>query len=191
MPKWWKNGNSYLNIFHYSYLGSSVDFMLFKINFKFLDTMGVIACRISQAGRMDINFIHGTSWWKIFKYELPFFHRFGMQKLIHADSVMEALPVRPTGTSPGMSYLVPSTSSLQSTERLSQGEMRSDSSELQRQRYASFSCVYHLVSTKYGPPATVHVLRRSTSSTMIHFFTYSISIDCPSLMEMRTMVSVL
>ena len=114
-----------------------------------------------------------------------------MQKLIHADSVMEAMPVRPTGTSPGMSYLVPCTSSLQSTERLSQSEMRSDSSELQRQRYASFSCVYHLVSTKYGPPATVHVLRRSTSSTMIHFFTYSISIDRPSLTEMRTMVSVL
>ena len=50
-------------------------------------------------------------------------------------------------------------------------------------------CAYHLVS-RHGPRATVHILRQSTSSTTIHFFTYSISIDRPSLTEMRVIMTV-
>ena len=56
------------------------------------------------------------------------------------------------------------------------------------------------VSTEVRPPspvvlircslATVHILRRSTSSTMNHFFTHFISTDHPSLMETRIMVTV-
>ena len=75
MPKQWKSGNSYLNIFHYSVVWNK--FKVFWHN--------------GWAGGTDIKFIHGTSRWKIFKYELPFFHRFGMQKPIYADSGGDAL----------------------------------------------------------------------------------------------------
>jgi hypothetical protein len=43
---------------------------------------------------------------------------------------------------------------------------------------------------KHGPPVTVHLLCRSTSSTMTLFLTSFISIDRPSLMETRVMNSV-
>ena len=44
----------------------------------------------------------------------------------------------------------------------------------QRRRYASF-CYVQLVS-EYDPLATVHIQHRSTSSTMIRYLTYFISI---------------
>jgi hypothetical protein len=55
-------------------------------------------------------------------------------------------------------------------------------------RFLRLCCAYRLVS-KHGSRATVHILHRSTSSTTIHFFTYFISIDRPSLMETSVMVS--
>ena len=77
----------------------------------------------------------------------------------------------------GMSYLAPSTSSLQTTGINCQGAIRDES---QQQRYVSFSCVDNLVN-KHGPRAlplaTVHMLYRSTSSMTIPFFTYFVSID--------------
>jgi hypothetical protein len=86
-----------------------------------------------------------------------------------------------------MSYLAPSTSSLQSTETIGQGPI---SGESQRHRYASFSCSDCQLVTKRGPRATVHILRRSTSSTMIHSLTYFISIDRPSLTGTRMVLTV-
>ena len=95
--------------------------------------------------------------------------------------------------SPGMSdlsYLSPSTSSLQSTERIGQGAICGES-QRQTHRYASFSFgAYQLVS-KHGPRATVHRLIRSTSSTTIRFLTSFISIDRPSLTETRVISSLL
>ncbi|KAF8472943.1 hypothetical protein DFH94DRAFT_764761 [Russula ochroleuca] len=89
-----------------------------------------------------------------------------------------------TQYSPGMSYLASSTSSLQSTGTIGQGAIRGKS---QWQRYASFS--YRLVN-KHDPRTTVHILHRSTSSTMIHCLTSFISIDRPSLTGTRLMVTV-
>jgi preprotein translocase subunit SecG len=74
--------------------------------------------------------------------------------------------------SPTMSYVGPSTSSPQSTERIGQGPT---SGEVQLQRYASFSHAYRLVS-QLGPRVTVHILHRSTSSMTIPFLTSSIYI---------------
>ena len=55
----------------------------------------------------------------------------------------------------------------QSTKRIGQGAIRDMS---QWQRYAFFSCCAHQLMSKHGPRATriAHVLRRSTSSAMIH-----------------------
>ena len=55
-------------------------------------------------------------------------------------------------------------------------------------RFLRLCCAYRPVS-KHGSRATVHILRQSTSSMTIHFFTYFISIDRPSLMETSVMVS--
>ena len=87
---------------------------------------------------------------------------------------------------PDMSYLAPSTSPFHCTGRIGQYAIRGES---QRQRYASFSCyAYQILSN--GPRATVHILSRSTSSTMIHSLTSFVSIDQPSLTEMRVIISV-
>jgi hypothetical protein len=57
--------------------------------------------------------------------------------------------------------------------------------KVQQQKYASFSCRAYRLLSKHGPPRTVHMLHRSTSLTMIRFFTYFISLDRPSSMETR------
>jgi hypothetical protein len=72
-----------------------------------------------------------------------------------------------------MSYLAPSTSSFQCTERFSQGAV---SSESQRQRYVSLSCFACQRLNKHGARVTVHIRHRSTSLTTIHFSTSFISI---------------
>ena len=83
---------------------------------------------------------------------------------------------------PGMSYdsyFAPSTSlQVQPTEGIGHGES-------QLERYASFSCRVCQLVSELDPRATVYILRQSTSSTMIHFLTSSISIDQPSLTETR------
>ena len=71
-----------------------------------------------------------------------------------------------------MSCLSPFTSFLQSTEKI-QSTIRS---KFQWRRYASFSCCANRLMSKHGPQTTVHILRRSTSSMMILFSMYSISI---------------
>jgi hypothetical protein len=80
--------------------------------------------------------------------------------------------------SPAMSSsFAPSVSPLHPTERISQGVISDISQRLsQRLRYASFSYAHQLAS-KYDPRVTVHLPHRSTSSTMIPYFTYFISID--------------
>jgi hypothetical protein len=85
----------------------------------------------------------------------------------------------PTSTSPGIS--------LQSNERIGQA-IRGES---QQQRYASLSCSVCQFVIKHGPLSTVHALPQSTYSTIIPFLTYFISIDQPSLTEMKVMFTVL
>jgi hypothetical protein len=88
-----------------------------------------------------------------------------------------------------MSCLALFTRFLQSTKSIDQRAILRD--EPQRQRYASFSCCANRVVIKHGPQAAVHlVLFRSTSSTMILFLTTFISIDQPSLTEMRVILTV-
>ena len=62
--------------------------------------------------------------------------------------------------------------------------------ESQRQGYVSFPCYAYQLVSKHSPRVTVHILCRSTSSTMIHSLKYFISIDRPSLMKTRVMISV-
>jgi hypothetical protein len=76
---------------------------------------------------------------------------------------------------PGMA---PSISSPQSTEGIGHGVIRGES-DSEQQRCASLSHAYQLVS-KDCLQETVHILRRSTSSTTIHSLTYFLSIDRPS-----------
>jgi hypothetical protein len=71
------------------------------------------------------------------------------------------------------SYLAPSTSSSHSTERISQGAVSSDSQCRGTHLYPVYA--YQLMS-KPGSRATAHLLHRSTSLTMTHFSTSSISI---------------
>ena len=75
--------------------------------------------------------------------------------------------------SPNMSYLAPSTSSFQFTERIGQGAV---SNETQQQRYVSLSIYTCQRVNKHGPQATVHIRHRSTSLTITHFSTSFISI---------------
>ena len=72
-----------------------------------------------------------------------------------------------------MSSFAPSISPVHLTEEIGQGVINDIS---QRQRYGSSCYVYQLVSKYDHPWATVHVLHRSTSSTMIRYLTYFISI---------------
>jgi hypothetical protein len=74
---------------------------------------------------------------------------------------------------PSMSYLALSTSSFQSTERISQGAV---SSESQQQRYVSSSSYTYQRVNKHGPRATVHIRHRSTSLTITRYSTSFISI---------------
>jgi hypothetical protein len=87
--------------------------------------------------------------------------------------------------SPNMSCLTPSTSS---TERISQGTIHSES---QLQRYASSTCHAYQVVSKHGSRATVHwhALRRCISWMMIRFLISFISIDLPSLTEVRMTIT--
>ena len=72
-----------------------------------------------------------------------------------------------------MDLRISSTSLVQSTGIICQGATGGES---QPQRYASFSCYGYWFVSNHGPSATVHVLRPSTSSMMIPFSTYFISI---------------
>jgi hypothetical protein len=56
--------------------------------------------------------------------------------------------------------------------------------------FPSFVLITLLSKSKRGPRATVHMQRRSTSSTMIHFLIFFISIDLQSLTGMRAMMTV-
>jgi hypothetical protein len=69
-------------------------------------------------------------------------------------------------------FFAPSISPLHPTEGIGQGVISHIS---QRQRCSFFSYVHQLVS-KYDTRATVHVLHRSTFSTMIRYLTHFISI---------------
>ena len=89
--------------------------------------------------------------------------------------------------SPSMSYLPPSTSSFQSTGRISQGAVSGDS---QRQRYVSLSSNACQRVNKHDPRATDHIRHRSTFSTMIHFSTSFISIVHSFWVKARMSISV-
>jgi hypothetical protein len=89
--------------------------------------------------------------------------------------------------SPTMSYLAPSTSSFQSTERISQGAV---SSESQLQKYASLSSYACQRVNKHGQRATVHIRHRSTSLTMFQFSTSFISIGHSFWVKTRMTTSV-
>jgi len=75
--------------------------------------------------------------------------------------------------SPAMSYVGPSTSSPQPTERIGQ---TTTSGNAQPQRYAPFSSYAYWLVSQLAPWVIVLILHRSTSSMTIPFSTSSISI---------------
>ena len=86
-----------------------------------------------------------------------------------------------------MSYPAPSASSFQSTERINQSAINSES---QQQRYISLSSYTCQLVTKHDPRATVYIRHRSTSLTTIHFSTSFISTGHSFWVKTRISISV-